>query len=117
VIVAVDAHLIRFIDCFNRQAYFEAHDVLEELWLVTQDERRDFYKGLIQTAAVFLKLQQAKPDPAGRLAQRAAGHLEKFRPVCEQLNVDEILDWLRDVGRGRNIVADGAPPRLELLDK
>jgi len=115
--VPVDAHLLGFIDCFNRQAYFEAHDVLEELWLVTQGEQRDFYKGLIQTAAVFLKLQQAKSAAAARLAQRAAGHLEKYRPVCDQLNVDEILEWLRDVGHGRNTVADGTPPRLELLGK
>jgi predicted metal-dependent hydrolase len=115
--VPVDSHLVKFIDCFNRQAYFEAHDVLEELWLVTQGERRDFYKGLIQTAAVFLKLQQARPAPAARLAHRAAAHLEKYRPVYEQLNVDEILDGLRDVGRGRNAVAEGTPPRLELLGR
>jgi uncharacterized protein len=115
--VPVDSHLIEFIDCFNRQAYFEAHDVLEELWLVTEGERRDFYKGLIQTAAVFLKLQQAKPDPAARLAHRAAAHLEKYRPVCDQVNVNEILEWLHDIRLGRNTVAEGAPPRLELLGK
>jgi uncharacterized protein len=113
--VAVDAHLIEFIRCFNDQSYYEAHDVLEELWLKTSGVQRDFYKGLIQTAAVFLKLQQGKPDPASRLAQRAASHLEKYRPMCEQVNVDEVLDWLRDVKGGRNIVAEGMPPRLELL--
>jgi predicted metal-dependent hydrolase len=115
--VAAAPQLIAFIRCFNQQEYFEAHDVLEELWLKIADDRRDFYKGLIQTAAVFLKLQQDKPAPAGRLAERAASHLEKYRPVCEQVNVDEVLDWLRDVRRGRNIVAEGAPPRLELLDR
>jgi len=117
VAVAPDSHLIDFIACFNRQAYYEAHDVLEELWLKTGGEHRDFYKGLIQTAAVFLKLQQGKPDPAMRLAQRAMSHLEKHRPVCDQLRVDEVLEWLRDVGRGRNILAEGTPPRLELLDR
>jgi uncharacterized protein len=113
--VAADPHLIEFIRCFNHQDYYDAHDVLEELWLKASGEQRDFYKGLIQTAAVFLKLQQDKPDPASRLAQRAASHLEKYRPVCEQVNVDEVLDWLRDVRHGRNLVAEGMPPRLELL--
>ena len=117
VAVAPDSHLIDFIACFNRQAYYEAHDVLEELWLKTSGERRDFYRGLIQTAAVFLKLQQGKPDPAMRLALRATSHLEKHRPMCEQVYVDEVLGWLRDVGRGRNVLAEGAPPRLELLDQ
>jgi len=115
--VAISPQLTGFIECFNRQAYYEAHDVLEELWLNTAGERRDFYKGLIQTAAVFLKLQQDKPEPAMRLAQRAASHLKKYPPVCERLSVEEVLGWLHDVGRGRNLVAEGDPPRLELLDK
>lgn len=106
--------MLGFIECFNRQKYFEAHDVLEELWLKTQGEHRDFYKGLIQTAAVFLKLEQGKPDPAARLAQRAASHLEKYRPVCEQVDVDEVLNWLYGILRGQNVIAEGAPPRLEL---
>jgi predicted metal-dependent hydrolase len=115
--VATDPHLTGFIECFNRQAYYEAHDVLEELWLKTTDERRDFYKGLIQTAAVFLKLQQGKPDPAARLALRAASHLEKYPALCEHVHVATVLGWLQDVGCGRNLVAEGNPPRLELLDK
>jgi predicted metal-dependent hydrolase len=115
--VAPDPHLTGFIECFNRQAYYEAHDVLEELWLKTTGEQRDFYKGLIQTAAVFLKLQQGKSDPASRLALRAASHLEKYPSLCERISVKSVLDWLQDVGRGRNLVAEGNPPRLELVDK
>lgn len=113
----MDLQLIDFIECFNRQAYYEAHDVLEELWLKTSGERRNFYKGLIQTAAASLKLQQRKPDPASRLAQRAASHLEKHRPMCERVNVDEVLDWPQDVVRGRNVLAEGTPLSLELLDQ
>ena len=113
--MASDSHLTDFIACFNRQAYFEAHDVLEELWLKTSGEKRDFYKGLIQTAAVFLKLQQDKPAPAMRLALQAASHLEKYRPMFEQVDVDIVLNWLQDVARGRNALAEDAPPRLELI--
>ena len=114
--MAPDSHLIDFIACFNRQAYFEAHDVLEELWLKTSGEKRDFYKGLIQTAAVFLKLQQDKPAPAVRLALRAVCHLERYRPMCEQVDVEVVLNWLQDVVRGRNGLTEGAPPRLGLID-
>ena len=115
--MATDPHLTGFIERFNRQAYFEAHDVLEELWLKTTGDHRDFYQGLIQTAAVFLKLQQGKPEPAMRLAQRAASHLEKYPPLCERLSVENVLGWLHDVGRGRDLVAEGNPPQLELADK
>ena len=89
--------------------------MLEELWLITRGERRDFYKGLIQTAVALLKLQQGKTAPASRLAQRAAGHLQKYAPVCEGINVDLILGWLHDVIQGQNIVVEGIPLRLDFL--
>ena len=110
----MDSHLVEFVECFNRQAYFEAHDVLEEFWLVTRGERRDFYKGLIQTAVAFLKLQQGKIAPASTLSRRAASHLQKYAPVCEGINVELVLGWLQDVTRGQNIMAEGVPLQLEI---
>jgi predicted metal-dependent hydrolase len=29
----LDAHYLSFFACFNRQLFYEAHDVLEDLWL------------------------------------------------------------------------------------
>ena len=29
----LDAHYLGYFDCFNRQLFYEAHDVLEDLWL------------------------------------------------------------------------------------
>jgi predicted metal-dependent hydrolase len=112
--VAADSHLVEFVEHFNRQSYFEAHDVLEEFWLITRGERRDFYKGLIQTAVALLKLQQGKTAPAATLARRAVSHLGKYGPVCEGMDVDLILGWLQDVIRGRNIVVEGIPLQLEI---
>ena len=62
----MDSHLVEFIACFNRQAYFEAHDVLEEFWLITRGEKRDFYKGLIQTAVALLEIAAGQTAPASR---------------------------------------------------
>jgi predicted metal-dependent hydrolase len=109
-----DPRYVDFFRRFNEQQYFEAHEVLEELWQEIDGAPRDFYKGLIQTAAAFLKLQQDKPQPAARLAERAGSHLEKYRPACEDLDVDFVLDLLQDVRQGRNLLAEGQPPQLEL---
>lgn len=111
---AADPRYIAFFERFNRQEYFEAHEVLEGLWLATRGERRDFYKGLIQTAAVFLKLKQGKVAPAVRLAERALSHLQKYGPVCEELDVQSVVCLLREVQHGANLLADGRPPRLAL---
>ena len=95
-----DLRYLDYFNRFNRQQYFEAHEALEGLWLETHDDRRDFYKGLIQTAAVFLKLQQNKPNPASRLAQRALGLLQPYEPRCEGLDVVAVTRRLRAVLAG-----------------
>jgi predicted metal-dependent hydrolase len=111
---AFDPCYLGFFECFNRRQYFEAHEVLEDLWRRTEGDKRDFYKGLIQTAAVFLKLIQSKSQPAARLAQRALSHLEQYQPTCEGLDVTLVMRLLQDVLDGRNLLAEGSPPRLEL---
>jgi len=39
-----------FFQCWNEQRYYEAHDVLEQLWLNTNTDDDYFFKGLIQAA-------------------------------------------------------------------
>ncbi|MFZ4387312.1 MAG: DUF309 domain-containing protein [Chthoniobacterales bacterium] len=62
----VDPHLSGYFECFNSGCYYEAHDVLEHLWLGQGKDHPDyrFHKGLIQLAGGFvhLKLQFAHPD-------------------------------------------------------
>lgn len=44
--------------CFNKCQYYEAHDVLEHLWLQTSGLEYHFFKGLIQFAGAFVHLQK-----------------------------------------------------------
>ena len=82
-----------YFECFNDQRYYEAHDVLEHLWLKGGRGARDyaFHKGLIQLAGGFvhLRLQHAHPEhpkhgkrlhPARRLFLLAAGNLVAYGP-------------------------------------
>jgi len=63
---AFDPCYLGYFECFNTQRYYEAHDVLEHLWLKEGREAADyrFYKGLIQLAGGFvhLKLQFTHPN-------------------------------------------------------
>ena len=106
-----DPRYLAYFERFNRQEYFEAHEVLEGLWLETRDERRDFYKGLIQTAAVFLKLKQSKPEPAARLATRALALLTRYEPRYEGLDVSAVTRLLRAVMD--NALRAGHTPHLQ----
>lgn len=118
-----DAHYLGYFDLFNRQLFYEAHDVLEELWLA---DRRgpdgDFYKGLIQLAGAFVHVQKHRPGPACALLRLARANLEKYPPVHHQLDLKLVValieNWSsllqQQPGNGAGLVTQ-TPPRLALL--
>ena len=90
--VARDPHYRGFFQCFNEQRYYEAHDVLEHLWLQDREnENFAYFKGLIQIAGAFVHLQKQflRPDhpkdgrrlrPAARLFHLGMKNIAPFRP-------------------------------------
>ena len=91
----MDEHYLAFFECFNRQLYFEAHEVLEHIWLPQRKAANGlFYKGLIQLAGAFVHLQKRRPAPGNALLKLAATNLEKYTPLHERLNVLTVLDTI-----------------------
>lgn len=111
-----DARYLAYFDCFNRQDFFEAHEVLESLWLATHDERRNFYKGLIQAAAALLKIKMGKPDPARRLAARARTLLQSYAPRYEGLDVVAVLQLLTAIETDPQSVLSHGWPQLRCAE-
>ncbi|MBI5773016.1 MAG: DUF309 domain-containing protein [Verrucomicrobia bacterium] len=125
---ALDAHYLGYFACFNRREFYEAHDVLEELWLGQRDgPNYAFYKGLIQLAGAFVHLQKHTPPrprlrPAAALFKLAQANLQKYPARHEQLDVRATLalidDWLGKLESARfahnPLTADNAP-ELQLL--
>jgi len=93
----LDAHYLGYFECFNRQLFFEAHDVLEELWLAQrQGANYSFYKGLIQLAGAFVHLQKNRLRPAAALFRLAEDNLLKYPPVHERLDRDRVLGLISE---------------------
>lgn len=95
-----------FFLCWNEQRYYEAHDVLEHLWLRTKSDDADYFKGLIQAAGGFVHLQKqrARPThpkdgrrmyPAVRLFRLAEKNLAPYAPVRHRFDVENFLRLLR----------------------
>jgi predicted metal-dependent hydrolase len=87
---------------FNRQEYYQAHDLLEHIWLQTDGPEAAFYKGLIQLAGAFVHLQKQfrrplhptdgrRLHPAWRLFKLAKKNLKSFPSEYLGLKVDHIL--------------------------
>ena len=121
-----------YFECFNVGDYYEAHDVLEQLWLKCRDADRLFYQGLIQLAGAFvhLKKQRERPwhptdgrrlRPAVRLFLLAEKNLTPYAPFHLGLDLEPILrlcrdwrDWIERSGFEINPWSPGEGPFLSL---
>jgi len=94
-----------FFRCWDEQQYYEAHDVLEQLWLNTKSPDTDFFKGLIQAAGAFVHLQKRfeypshpkhsrRLRPAVRLFRLAQRNLANFAPWHHGLDVAALCQLL-----------------------
>ena len=95
----VDARYAGYFALFNQQKFYEAHDVLEDLWLPDRNGANgDFYKGLIQLAGAFVHLQKKRLRPSAALFKLAQANLGKYPLVHERLNLAAvrqlIAGWL-----------------------
>jgi predicted metal-dependent hydrolase len=122
-----------FFQCWNQQRYYEAHDVLEQLWLNSDTNDDQFFKGLIQAAGAFVHLQKhfehpthakhsRRLQPAVRLFRLAERNLSIFAPKHHGLDVAAVCELLR--GTADQIVASNyktnpwspdTAPKLKLL--
>lgn len=67
---------VEYFRLFNARAYYEAHDILEHIWLGSDGERYIFYKALIQFAGGHVHLQHHHREPAHRI------HGKRLRPAA-----------------------------------
>ena len=122
-----------FFRCWNDRRYYEAHDVLEHLWLSTETEDANYFKGLIQAAGGFVHLQKhfehpthpkhgRRLGPAVRLFALADANLEPFGAFRHRFNVDGLRFLLArtatvivDSGFSTNPWRPETAPQLVLL--
>src|SRR5450759_3479364 len=91
----LDAHYLGYFDCFNRQLFYEAHDVLEDLWLPGRHAANgNFYKGLIQLAGAFVHLQKNRLRPSAALFKLAQINLRKYPATYQRLGIADVLGMI-----------------------
>jgi hypothetical protein len=96
-----------FFQCWNEQRYYEAHDVLEQVWLgkTITPEDAQYFKGLIQAAGAFVHLQKQfehpthpkhgkRLGPAVRLFRLAEKNLEPFGAERHALDLAQFRETL-----------------------
>jgi uncharacterized protein len=122
-----------FFQCWNERRYYEAHDVLEQVWLKDpiSSEDAQYFKGLIQAAGAFVHLQKQfehpthpkhgkRLGPAVRLFRLAEKNLAPFgdeRHALDLAQFREILSTYRDrvEAEGNNPWTPETAPKVNLL--
>ena len=118
----VDPRYAGYFILFNQGKFYEAHDVLEDLWLPDRQGRNgNYYKGLIQLAGAFVHLQKNRLKPSAALFKLAQANFEPYPEVHERLNLVAvrllIFGWLKQLERGEFLVNPLTPlnkPQLAL---
>jgi len=91
----LDPRYAGYFHCFNRRLFYEAHDVLEDLWLGDRHGANGaFYKGLIQLAGAFVHLQKSRLRPAAALFKLARANLQRYPARHERLDVKAVLELI-----------------------
>lgn len=121
----LDAHYLGYFDCFNRQLFYEAHDVLEERWLAQgrSGSNYAYYKGLIQVAGAFVHLQKGRLRPAVALFNLAEANLRQYPDRHDRFDVagalQLIAQWrgrIEEGGFAVNPLGSIPAPQLGLIE-
>jgi len=118
----LDAHYLGYFEYFNRGMFYEAHDVLEQLWLSDRHGPNGaFYKGLIQFAGAFVHLQKDRLRPSAALFKLARANFRRYPAIHERLDMSNLVlmieDWLTRLEKSdysRNPLTPETSPRLVL---
>ena len=100
--------MAQMIVLWNRELFFEVHELLEGHWHAARGERREVLKTLIQAAAVYVHREAGRGEAAEKMGPRVAGRLAALKPQLTAIrNLGALCEALQK--------PEGPPPRLEGL--
>ncbi len=79
------------IDEFNRGAWFEQHETLEELWRAERREVRRLYQGILQIGVAMHHVRNRNHHGAVYMLRRGTMYLRPFAPCCQAVDVADLL--------------------------
>ncbi len=89
--MALSQNYLEYFRLYQEEKFFEAHEVLEDLWHRTHDKDRKFYQGLIQLAAALVHFQRENLAGTQKLFKTASRYLEPYAPQYKDLDLEKIL--------------------------
>jgi len=97
----------RGIELFNRGEFFDAHEVLEDVWRAAPDEEKKFLQGLIQVAVGLHHYSTGNKVGTRSLLARADKNLSAYNRGLEGLKLASLRhclgEWISALDNGNSV--------------
>jgi predicted metal-dependent hydrolase len=105
-LIPLPEEYLEFARLFNAGRYYDAHEVLEDLWVVEVPPLKDFYQALIMAAVAVCHWQRGNHAAARRVWMAADTRLAPYPAQFEEFEVREFRLDLAGLFRS---LENGAP--------
>ena len=105
----IDAGYRRGLDLIESGEYYEAHEVIEDVWRAAEEEERDFFQGLVHVAVACYQAGRGNRRGCERQLEKATRRLSPYAPDHRGLDV---VDLLTQVQAAAGSYPDLPRPRL-----
>jgi len=78
------------LQLFNAGEYFEAHEALEYAWNAEQGDAKNLYRGILQTAVVYLHITRGNYNGAVKVYRRSLKWLDELPDTCKGIYLSEL---------------------------
>jgi predicted metal-dependent hydrolase len=107
----------RGIELFNRQHFYDAHEIWEDVWRETRGPEKKFLQGLIQAAVALHHHSTGNIVGACSLLERSrknlAGYPEEFGGIRLTALIVSLAEWRESLLSGRPNPAFPKVDRIE----
>jgi hypothetical protein len=94
---ALHPKAIEGMKLFNSGNFFEAHEELEYAWREEKGEVRNLYRGVLQTAVVYLHITRGNYNGAVKVYERCIKWLKDWPDVCRGIQAGKLRNDLEKV--------------------
>jgi uncharacterized protein len=95
------------VDLFNRAEFFDAHEVLEDVWRAAPEGEKKFLQGLIQVAVALYHHGNGNSVGARSVLRRGFRNLSRYPEGFGGVHLGPLLrsisDWQRAMDEGTSI--------------
>lgn len=102
------------VEQYNAGYWFESHETLEDLWMVTPLPDREFFQGVIQLAAAWVHFARGEYPGILKLLTAARARVAPFSPAHRSVDVGRLVE---EIARAEEAVRSLGPEHFRRLDR